>query len=64
MTKQEFRNLLCVLHSLDSWELPGDWSPDQQKAFLHDSLDFFLRSDDARSDAIWRAMMARVSKSS
>jgi hypothetical protein len=63
MNKREFRNLLCLLHSIDSWELPAEWSPDAQSAFLRDSVDFFLRSDDVRSDAIWRAMMIRINKS-
>jgi hypothetical protein len=60
MSKQEFRNLLCLLHSVDSWELPVQWSPDMTKAFLRNSVDFFLRCDDERSDAIWQAMMNRL----
>jgi hypothetical protein len=60
MSKQEFRNLLCLLHSIDSWELPASWSTDMQSAFLQNSLDFFLRCDDARSEAIWQAMMNRL----
>jgi hypothetical protein len=60
MTKMEFRNLLCLLHSIDSWELPASWSTDLQAAFLRNSLDFFLRCDEERSDAIWQAMMKRL----
>ena len=63
MSKQEFRNLICLLHSIDSWELPASWSTDMQSAFLRDSVDFFLRCDEERSQAIWVAMMARLSKS-
>jgi hypothetical protein len=62
MTKQEFRNLICLLHSVDSWELPASWSTEMQSAFLRDSVDFFLRCDDERSDAIWNAMMSRFVK--
>jgi hypothetical protein len=63
MSKQEFRNLICLLHSIDSWELPAQWSTDMQAAFLRDSIDFFLRCDEERSDAIWHAMMIRLNKS-
>ena len=60
MDKREFRNLLCILHSIDGWELPQTWSEESIKKFLRDPTSTFLRSDDERSDEIWKAILARA----
>lgn len=62
MTKYEFRNLLCVLNSIDKWELPNDWNIPTRAAFLNDPIEFFLRCDDNRSDAIWEVMLKRTER--
>ena len=59
MTKREFRNLLCIILSVDSWELTY-LDTAQQKAFVRDPVNYFLRSDDERSDIIWEAMMRHI----
>lgn len=59
MTKREFRNLLCIILSTDSWEL-DQLDSAQQMAFVRDPINYFLRSDDERTDVIWSAMMRRV----
>ena len=60
MTKLEFRNLLCILHSIDAWELPQTWSEEIIKKFLRDPTSTFMRSDDERSNEIWSAMQVRA----
>ena len=60
ISKRQFRNLLCIMHSIDDWELPATWQPNTQQAFLRDPINFFLRSDDGRANEIWAIIMRRV----
>lgn len=53
MTKQQFRNALCLIHNVDSFDL-GD--PLWWTNFRDNPIEFFLRSDDERSELIWQAM--------
>jgi hypothetical protein len=56
ISRREFRNLLCIMHSIDGWELPATWPEKAQEAFMRDPINFFLRSDDRRTDEIWAIM--------
>jgi hypothetical protein len=60
ITKREFRNLLCIMHSIDSWELPDHWTVDQKSRFLDIPIPFFLNSDDRRMDEIWQIVTRRA----
>ena len=60
MTKREFRNLLCIIHSIDPWELPERWDQEQHRMFLNDPIKVFLLSDEEYSEEIWAAMMCRT----
>jgi hypothetical protein len=56
MTKQEFRNALCILRSIDAYEL-GD--PDWWDQFTADPHMFYLLSDNKREQVIWSVIEAR-----
>jgi hypothetical protein len=60
ITKREFRNLLCIMHSIDSWELPDSWNGYQKARFIDTPILFFLRSDDQRMEEIWQIVMQRA----
>lgn len=62
ITRQQFRNLICLMHNIDSWDLPDRWSGEQQSAFLRNPIDSFLRADDKRADEVWAIMMKRASR--
>jgi hypothetical protein len=69
MSKDEFINLLKILHSIDGWELDqaaldteyyktgidDTW----QENFVRDPVHVLLRSDDQRRDLIWSIMVNR-----
>lgn len=56
MTKQQFRNALCLIYNVDSADLDD---PPWWDKFRDSPVEFFLRSDDHRSDIIWGAMVAK-----
>lgn len=58
MTRHEFSNRLRSLFNIDADNLP-DLTQEQYAAFLVDPVRFFLRREDALSDAIFREVEKR-----
>jgi hypothetical protein len=56
MTRQQFRDALCILRSIDAHEL-GD--PQWWPQFRDDPYLFYLRCDDKREALIWAVVEAR-----
>lgn len=66
MTLREFRNALCVLHSIDRYELveagviksdaPDEW----WQGFRDYPVQTFLRMDDDKAEKLWALMQRRM----
>ncbi len=61
MDKREFRNGLCLLHSLDYHEVSHVISEEKWPSFRDKPVEFFLRADDPTASGIWEAMKKRMS---
>lgn len=59
MTQDQFLNALCILYSIDGWQLPELLNGEQQRAFVRNPVDYFLRAPDAQQAAIWREIEKR-----
>jgi len=60
MTRLSFRNAICILRSIDGWELYPAISAERARKFMADPVGFFLRADDATAEAIWRVVESRL----
>lgn len=58
MTKQEFLNRIRSLHNIDGWDLP-ELTDAEKRKFIQNPVLYFIRCDDAQSDAIWREVEKR-----
>lgn len=58
MTQAQFLNCLRILHSIDGWQVP-ELSSDQQRSFMRDPVDYFLRAPDHQQAVIWREIEKR-----
>lgn len=73
MTRQELRNALCILRSIDRYELVEagvegvepfmDLAGDQKWiAFRDDPYTFFIRADDDTAEKIWGIIERRMGR--
>ncbi len=58
MEKPEFLNRVRSLFNIDGYQLP-ELTSDQQREFVRDPVRYFIRTDKAQSDAIWREVEKR-----
>ena len=61
MNRHEFRNIYCILHSLDAYELTDlDQDEFDWPKFRDNPHDYFLKCPDGLADGIWKAVEKRM----
>lgn len=58
MNQALFLNMLRSMFNIDADQLP-ELSPDHQSEFLRDPIRYFMRTDKAQQEAIFREIMKR-----
>lgn len=56
--QHQFTNMLRSLFNIDGYLLP-ELTSDQQREFNRDPVRYFIRTDKAQQDAIWREVSKR-----
>ena len=66
MTRGELRNVLCIMRSIDRWELvergvihDGDKGDKDWENFRRNPYDWFIKAPDQQQHGLWELIMDR-----